>query len=211
MAPKASACSVGDLGSIPGLGRSPGEGNGNPLQYSCLENPMDGGAWWATVHGVAKSQTRLRDFTFTYISNTGFSCIFNRNPKFPKSSVHTYLFQRTFQVFVLPSSQGWILNRWFILNSITFRHISWQICSHTLLSPEYSIYGRNTRHTGMGEENKRKINPTLFLFTFLTSLFLFSLYYIYFQKSKFFLVTIWSNVPDVQLIIKHSIYFCISA
>ena len=48
---------AGDLGSIPGSGRSPGEGNGNPLQYSCLENPMDGGAWWATVHGVAKSQT----------------------------------------------------------------------------------------------------------------------------------------------------------
>ena len=47
---KASACNVGDLGSIPGLGRSPGEGNGNPLQYSCLENPTDRGAWWATVH-----------------------------------------------------------------------------------------------------------------------------------------------------------------
>ena len=60
---KASACNVGDLGSIPGLGRSPGEGNGNPLQYSCLENPMDGGAWWATVHGVAKSRTQLSDLT----------------------------------------------------------------------------------------------------------------------------------------------------
>ena len=60
---KASACNVGDLGSIPGLGRSPGEGNGNPLQYSCLENPMDGGAWQAAVHGVAKTQTRLSDFT----------------------------------------------------------------------------------------------------------------------------------------------------
>ena len=60
---KASACIAGDLGSIPGLGRSPGEGNGNPLQYSCLENPMDRGAWWATVHGVAKSRTRLSDFT----------------------------------------------------------------------------------------------------------------------------------------------------
>ena len=59
---KASACNVGDLGLIPGLGRSPGEGNGNPLQYSCLENPMDGGAWWATVHGVAKSRTRLSNF-----------------------------------------------------------------------------------------------------------------------------------------------------
>ena len=58
---KASACDVGDLCSIPGSGRSLGEGNGNPLQYSCLENPMDGGAWWATVHGVAKSRTRLSD------------------------------------------------------------------------------------------------------------------------------------------------------
>ena len=63
---KTSACNVGDLGSIPGSGRSPGEGNGNPLQYSCLENPMDIGAWWATVHGVAKSRTRLSDFTFTF-------------------------------------------------------------------------------------------------------------------------------------------------
>ena len=52
---KASACNVGDLGSIPGLGRSPGEGNSKPLQYSCLENPIDRGAWWATVHGVSES------------------------------------------------------------------------------------------------------------------------------------------------------------
>ena len=63
---KESACNAGDLGLIPGLERSPGEGNGNPLQYSCLENPMDGGAWWATVHWVTKSQTRLSDFTFTF-------------------------------------------------------------------------------------------------------------------------------------------------
>ena len=64
---KASTYNAGDLGSIPGLGRSTGEGNGNSIQYSCLENPMDGGAWWATVHGVAKSQTRLSDFTFTLV------------------------------------------------------------------------------------------------------------------------------------------------
>ena len=51
---KESASSAGDLGLIPGLGRSPGEGNGNPLWYSCLENPMNGGAWQATVHGVKK-------------------------------------------------------------------------------------------------------------------------------------------------------------
>ena len=50
-----------DRGSIPGWGRSPGEGNGNPLQYFCLENPMDGGAWLTRVHGVKKSQTRLSD------------------------------------------------------------------------------------------------------------------------------------------------------
>ena len=52
-----SACNAEDLGLIPGLGRSPGEGNGNPLQYSCLENPMEGGAWWATPHRVAESDT----------------------------------------------------------------------------------------------------------------------------------------------------------
>ena len=50
---------AGDVGSIPGLGRSPGGENGNPLRYSCLEHPMDRRAWWATVHGVAKNQTLL--------------------------------------------------------------------------------------------------------------------------------------------------------
>ena len=54
---KESACNVGDLGLIPGLGRYSGEENGNPLRYSCLKNPMDGGAWWAIVHEAAKSQT----------------------------------------------------------------------------------------------------------------------------------------------------------
>ena len=58
---KELAHSEGDLCSTPGLGRSPGGGQGNPLQYSRLENPMDRGAWWAIVNGVAKSQTRLRD------------------------------------------------------------------------------------------------------------------------------------------------------
>ena len=56
---KESTCHAEDVGSIPGSGKSPGEGNGNPLQYSCLEDPMDRGAWWATVHGVTKSWTRL--------------------------------------------------------------------------------------------------------------------------------------------------------
>ena len=77
---KVSVCNTGDLGSIPGSGRSPGERNGNPLQYSCLENPMDRGAWQATVHGVAKSRTRLSNFTYllTYASHQG-SCT-HRDP-----------------------------------------------------------------------------------------------------------------------------------
>ena len=58
---KESAVNAGDPGSIPGLGRSPREGNGYPLQYSCLENSMDRGAWQATVHGITKSRTRLSD------------------------------------------------------------------------------------------------------------------------------------------------------
>ena len=62
---KVSVYNAGDPGSNPGSGRSPGEGNDNPLQYYCLENPMDRGAWWATVHGVTKSRTQLSDFTFT--------------------------------------------------------------------------------------------------------------------------------------------------
>ena len=63
---KESTCNagaVGDVGSIPELGKSPGGGNGNPLQYSCLENPMDRGAWWATVHRVAKSWTQLKQLS----------------------------------------------------------------------------------------------------------------------------------------------------
>ena len=67
---KASACNMEDPGLIPGSGRYPGEGNGNPLQYSCLENSMDGGAWWATVHEVSKSWTRLSDFTRTALSSS---------------------------------------------------------------------------------------------------------------------------------------------
>ena len=68
---KESACNAGDPGSIPGLGRSPGEGHGNPLQYSCLENPKDGGAWWATIHEVAESQTRLKRLSSSSSSGGG--------------------------------------------------------------------------------------------------------------------------------------------
>ena len=88
---KASAYSVGDPGSIPGWGRSPGEGNGTPLQYSCLENPRDGGAWWATVHGVAKSRTRLSNFTFQGLkpcasTEGGSGSIFGSGTKIPHAA-----------------------------------------------------------------------------------------------------------------------------
>ena len=87
---KASAYNEGDPGLIPGSGRCPGEGNGNPLQYSCLENTMDRGAWWATVHGVTKSWTRLSDFTFTlaeilisYLSKNPFTKMDIQMPNIP--------------------------------------------------------------------------------------------------------------------------------
>ena len=63
---KESACNMGNLGLIPGSRRSPGEGNGNPFQYSCLENSMDREAWQATVHGVTKSWSRHSDYNFTF-------------------------------------------------------------------------------------------------------------------------------------------------
>ena len=78
------AYNVGDMGSIPGLGRSSGEGNGNPFQYSCPENPMDRGAWWATVHWVAKSWTRLSDFTFFLLR---FTLLFPYLPDHPFQSL----------------------------------------------------------------------------------------------------------------------------
>ena len=68
---KESTCSVGDLGSIPGLGRCPGGGHGNPLQYSCLENPHVRGPWQAIVHGIAKSWTRLSTAQHCYIKISG--------------------------------------------------------------------------------------------------------------------------------------------
>ena len=63
-----SACNAGDLSSISGSGRFPGEGSGHPLQYSCLENPRDRGAWWAAVYGVTKSRTRLKRLCYYYLN-----------------------------------------------------------------------------------------------------------------------------------------------
>ena len=87
---KASACTLGDLGLIPGSGRSPGEGNGTPLQYSCLENPMDEGDWQATVHGVAKSRTQLSYFTF-FLSFFLSFFLFSKDGEEVQAAVPTFL------------------------------------------------------------------------------------------------------------------------
>ena len=95
---KASACNAEDLGLIPESERSPGEGNGNPLQYSCPENPMDGGAWWSTVHGVAKNQILLsnltnlkvkKDYESTHKNDLFFSFIMNYLTKRDTNSICT--------------------------------------------------------------------------------------------------------------------------
>ena len=107
---KASAYNVGDPGLIPGLGRSSGEGYGNPLQYSGLENPMDGGACEDTVHGVAKSRTRLSDFTHTHthmpVAHDFNSFIFVVSFEIRKCEFSTFvfLFQDCFEYFELPES-----------------------------------------------------------------------------------------------------------
>ena len=76
---KESACNAGDRGSIPGLGRSPGGGHGNPLQYSCLENSMDRGAQQVAVHGVAKSWTQLKQLSTAAAYNDNYAPTFRRN------------------------------------------------------------------------------------------------------------------------------------
>ena len=86
---KASACNAGDLGSIPGLGKSPGEWNGNPLQYSCLENPIGGEAWWPIVHGVAKSQTQLSDFTHS-LTQWIFQLLYSSDTEFLFGSFYSF-------------------------------------------------------------------------------------------------------------------------
>ena len=87
---KASACNAGDLGSFPGSGRSSGEGNCNPLQYLCPENPMDGGARWATVHGVTKSRTRLSDFTFPLCKLWVSTSVLRTSPTQNMGVLHNY-------------------------------------------------------------------------------------------------------------------------
>ena len=100
--PPANAGDVKDLGSIPGSGRSPGGGHGNPLQYSCLENPMDRGAWWAAVHGAAKSRTRLK----RQQARTRLTLCNHMNCSPPGSSVHAIFQARILEWADISLSRG---------------------------------------------------------------------------------------------------------
>ena len=112
-----SACNEGDPGPIPESGRSPGEGNGNPLQYSSLENPMDGGAREAAVHGVAKSRTQLSNFTFTFhsrqrcLEGSNIPCA-HQDPETPQRLIQNCVWVSPEEVQVssgLPRGQGlWV-------------------------------------------------------------------------------------------------------
>ena len=111
---KEFACSAGDLGSIPGLGRSPGEGNGNPLQYHCLENLMDRGAWWAAVQGAAKSRHDWANSTYLlallYTWNIGVlqytKCMFEMSVILNHRKILLYLSIFKFKIDL------WLLEKW---------------------------------------------------------------------------------------------------
>ena len=122
---KASAYNAGDPGSIPKSGRSPGERNGNPLQYSCLENPTDGGAWWATFHGVIKSQTWLSDSTFFSLSPWSVILLLVLKmhggwlrPEFSCSAVWSLI---NYLIFSLVKREHW--NKWYCQLSNSWRAV----------------------------------------------------------------------------------------
>ena len=100
---KESACIARDPGSTPESGRSPGGGNGHPLQYSCLENSMDRGAWCATVHGDTKSQTRLSDYTFIVKQADEFKEFYREHPIVSHLTQHITFYCISFIICIYPS------------------------------------------------------------------------------------------------------------
>ena len=122
---KVSACNSGDPGLILGLGRSPGEGNGNPLQYSCLENPMNGRAWWATVRGVTESDTTERLHALTHMQPARLLCPWDFPGKNTRVGCHFFL-------------------QWIFLthgsNLCLLHLLHWQACSLQLAPPGKPIY-----------------------------------------------------------------------
>ena len=130
---KESACNAGDPGSVPGLGRSPGEGNGNPLQNSCLESSMNRGASWAIVHGAAKSWTRLSNWAHT----TEHSYFLNNSPDFHIIPSITSLWIISLIIF---NQESWIykmlIHGWWFL-SVSSQNQS--VVLHTFYSWEFWI------------------------------------------------------------------------
>ena len=140
---KASAYNLGDLGSIPGLERSSGEGNGNTLQYSCLENSMDGEVCWSTVHEVTKSQTRLNNFTSLH--TTQYQKNKQPNQKVGKRPKLTFL-----------QTYRWLTNTWKVAQHHSLLEkcskLQWDITSHGSEWP--TSKSLQTINTGEGVEKR---------------------------------------------------------
>ena len=134
---KKSACNVGNPGLIPGLGRSPGEGNGNPLQYSCLEDPMDRGAWWATVHGVTKSWTQQSGW-----AHTDKYCIC-------KMQWNIHHISKVFQVWF-----NWWKYWMLIRRSLSLRHGSRHADQHASLLPACQVNAPPCRNIRKGDRTE---------------------------------------------------------
>ena len=111
--PPANAGDIRDVGLIPGSGRSLEGGHSNPLQYSCLENPMDRGAWWATVHGVTKSQTRLSDYHFHFLMTNLDSILKSITLLTKVCTVKSYgFFSSHVWIWKLDHKEGWVPKNW---------------------------------------------------------------------------------------------------
>ena len=128
-----------DMGSTPGSGRSPGEGHGNPLQCSCLENPMDRGTWWATIHRVAKSQTQLKRLSTQRIHKDRKSLEGNRKHS-RKETPHCGLFVTLIRVNVLfikwiQCFTSWAQRHTCLIRMSTFKKSFWRFC-HQLRTEE---------------------------------------------------------------------------
>ena len=132
---------MGGLGSIPGLGRSFGEGNGSPLQYSCLEDPTDGGAGQATVHGVAKNQTQLSDFTFTFFQDLAIPIvgIYPEQTKTEKDTLiplfiaPLFTMAKTWKQPRCPLTDEWIKKLWYIYTMEYYSAIKRNACELVLM------------------------------------------------------------------------------
>ena len=133
---KASVYNAGDPGSIPGLGRSPGEGNDNPLQDYCLENPTDWGAWWATAHGVAKSRTGLSKVTIVFAQFTHVTAC--TSTSFLFSGEILFLWSSIFHLFIHQLIDIWVFYTFWLL----WIYLLWRLVyKFFFLSTSFQFFG----------------------------------------------------------------------